>query len=224
MSLLQPNPWFSAVPSDLNIANKEYISKPTLAFLRPASPLPAAFDPKIRMSPPIFSTRIKEKPREQLTRDDVHGMLAHATIDDDMDIDAENMAIASGGWCKLGRPLKHTGTDLILAIAPVGWSSTPPLKPDSSVIADDDICELDELKVPMTPITNKRLKLLIENKMGGILSWCYWLVVDCFTRGDRTSQAGALQGKGEGKTTREWCTRVCRIMCVIRHTLISLPV
>ena len=144
------------------------------------------------MSPPIFSTRIKENPREYLTRDDVHDMLAHATIDDDVDMDTENMAIASGGWCKWGRPLKHAGTDLILAIAPVGWSSTPPLKPDSSIIVDDDVCELDELKVPMTPITNKRLKLLIENKMGGILLWCYWLVVDYFTRGYRTSQAGAL--------------------------------
>ena len=56
------------------------------------------------MSPPIFSTRIKEKPREHLTRDDVHAMLTHAAIDDDIDMDAENMAIASGGWCKLGPP------------------------------------------------------------------------------------------------------------------------
>jgi hypothetical protein len=103
MSLLQPNPWFSAVPSDLNTTNKEYISKPTSDFLRPTSPLPAAFDPKIRMSPPIFSMRIKEKPQEYLTRDGVHSMLTHATIDDDIDMDAENMAIASGGWCKWGR-------------------------------------------------------------------------------------------------------------------------
>lgn len=88
--------------------------------------------------------------------------------------------------------LRHAGADLLLATAPVGLSSTPPLKPDSSDIADDDVCELDELKVPMTPITNKRLKLLIENKMGGNLSWCYLLVVDCFIRGYRTSQAGAL--------------------------------
>ncbi len=192
MNLLQPNLWFSAVPSDLNITNKEHISKPTSDFLRPTSPLPAAFDPKVRMSPPIFSTRIKKKPREHLTRDDVHGILAHATIDDDIDMDAENMAIASGGWCRWGVPFRHAVPDLLLAIAPVGWSSTPPLKPDSSVIADDDVCELDELKVPMTPITNKRLKLLIENKMGGDSSWCYWVVVDCFTRGYRTSQAGAL--------------------------------
>lgn len=191
MSLLQPNPWFSAVPSDLNITNKEHISKPTSDFLRLTSPLPAAFDPKIRMSPPIFSTRIKENPREHLTRDDVHGMLAHAAIDDDIDMDAENMAIASGGWCKWD-PLKHAGADSLLATVPVGLSSTPPLKPDSSDIADDDVCELDELKVPMMPITNKRLKLLIENKMGGNLLWCYWPVVDCFTRGNRTSQAGAL--------------------------------
>lgn len=51
------------------------------------------------MSPPIFSTRV-EKPREYLTRGDVRGMLTHATVDIDIDMDAENMAIASGGWCK----------------------------------------------------------------------------------------------------------------------------
>ena len=100
MSLLQPNPWFSAALSDLNTTNAEYISKPISEFLRSTSPLPAAFDPKVRMSPPIFSTRIKEKPREHLTLDDVHGMLTHATMDADIDMDAENMAIASGGWCK----------------------------------------------------------------------------------------------------------------------------
>jgi hypothetical protein len=69
-----------------------------------------------------------------------------------------------------------TGTELLLATAPIEWSSTPPLKTDSSDIADDDVCELDELKVPMTPITNKRLKLLIENKMGENMSRCYLLV------------------------------------------------
>ena len=99
MSLLQFNPWFSAVPSDVNMTNTDYISKPTSDFLRHTSPLPAAFDPKVRMSPPIFSTRV-EKPRKHLTRGDVRGMLTHATVDIDIDMDAENMAIASGGWCK----------------------------------------------------------------------------------------------------------------------------
>jgi hypothetical protein len=55
------------------------------------------------MSPPIFSTRMKEKPREYLTREDVHSMLTRATMGDDIDMNAENMAIASGGWCKQER-------------------------------------------------------------------------------------------------------------------------
>lgn len=88
----------------------------------------------------------------------------------------------------MGYSLRHSDTDSLLATAPMEWSSTPPLKHDSSDTAEDDVCELDELKVPMTPITNKRLKLLIENKMGGTLTWCYWLVVNCFARGYRTSQ------------------------------------
>ena len=100
MSLLQPNPWFSVVPVEHDILKEEYVSKLTADFLRPSSPLPAAFDPKIRMSPPIFSMRVKEKPRKYLTRDHVHSVLTHAALDDDVDIDAENMAIASGGWCK----------------------------------------------------------------------------------------------------------------------------
>jgi hypothetical protein len=88
----------------------------------------------------------------------------------DIDMDAENMAIATGGWCKVGHSLRHAGTDLLLATAlQSDGVRLPPLKPDSSDTADDDVCELDELKIPMTPITNKRLKLLIENKMGGTL-------------------------------------------------------
>jgi hypothetical protein len=51
------------------------------------------------------------------------------------------------------------------------------MKADSSDIADGDVCELDELNVPMTPITNKRLKFLIENKMGEKMSRCYSLIV-----------------------------------------------
>ena len=100
MSLLQTNPWFSAVSIDPGITNKKHVSKLTSEFLRPASPLPAMFDPKIRLSPPIFSSRLKEKPREYLTRDGLHSMLTRATIDDDIDIDTEHMAIASGGWGK----------------------------------------------------------------------------------------------------------------------------
>ena len=61
------------------------------------------------MSPPIFSTRVKEKPREYLTLGDVRGMLTHATVDTDIDMDAENMAIANGGWCK-GAALSDTPT------------------------------------------------------------------------------------------------------------------
>jgi len=94
-------------------------------------------------------------------------MLTHATIDDDIDMDAENMAIANGDWRKWDALSDRcTETELLLVTAPIEWSSTPPLKTDSSGFPDDDVCELDELKVPMTPITNKRLKLLIENKMG----------------------------------------------------------
>lgn len=97
-------------------------------------------------------------------------MHTRAALDDDIDMDTENMAIVSAGWCKWGRSLRQTGTELLLATAPVEWSSTPPLKTDSSDITDDFLCELDELNVPMTPITNKRLKLLIENKMGEYIS------------------------------------------------------
>jgi hypothetical protein len=100
MSLLQSNPWFSAAPLDPDITDRKYVSKPILDFLRLTSPLPAAFDPKTRMSPPIFSTRVKEKPQGYLTRDSVHNMLTRATMDDDIDMDAENMAIATGGWRK----------------------------------------------------------------------------------------------------------------------------
>ena len=170
MSLLQPNPWFSAVPVEPNITQKECVSQLTSDLFRPTSPLPAAFDPTIRMSPPIFSMRVKEKPRKYLTRNDVHSMLTHATLDDDVDMDTENMTIASGGWCQWEHTLRQTRTDLLLATAPVECSSTPPLKTDTSDIADDFFCELDELKIPMTPITNKKLKLLIENKMGEYIS------------------------------------------------------
>jgi hypothetical protein len=80
-------------------------------------------------------------------------------------------------------------TGLLPATAPIEYSSTPPLKTDNSDIADDDVCELDELKIPMTPITNKRLKLLIENKMGENFSRYYLPVADGFARGNRIAQA-----------------------------------
>jgi len=44
----------------------------------------------------------------------------------------------------------------------------------------------------MTPITNQRLKLLIENKMGEDMSRCCSFIADSFTRGNRAAQTGAL--------------------------------